>query len=54
MTGESAGPPWPTSPPSPAEGGLHWQLRTVAELPKVRSELCRGLATHSRGDQEAT
>ncbi|WP_222195638.1 ATP-binding protein [Modestobacter italicus] len=53
MTGESAGLAWPSSPPPPAEDGWHWDLSTVAELPRVRAQLRRGLAAESRGDQEA-
>ena len=53
MTGESAGLAWPSSPPPPAEDGWTWELTHVAELPKVRSELRRGLAAQSAGDQEA-
>ena len=53
MTGESAGLAWPSSPPPPAEDGWTWELSHVAELPKVRSELRRGLAAQSSGDQEA-
>jgi anti-sigma regulatory factor (Ser/Thr protein kinase) len=34
---------WPSASPPPAEGGRHWQLRDVAELPGVRSELRRWL-----------
>ena len=54
MTGESAGLAWPSSPPPPAEDGWQWDLSTVAELPRVRAQLRRGLAAESRGDQEAT
>jgi len=53
VTGESAGLAWPSSPPPSAENGWDWQLSHVAELPGVRAELRRGLATQSRGDQEA-
>ncbi|MGY5883033.1 ATP-binding protein [Modestobacter lacusdianchii] len=53
MTGESAGLAWPSSPPPPAEAGWSWDLTSVAELPRVRAQLRRGLAAESRGDQEA-
>jgi anti-sigma regulatory factor (Ser/Thr protein kinase) len=53
VTGESAGLAWPSSPPPPAEDGWTWELTHVAELPRVRSELRRGLAAQSAGDQEA-
>ena len=53
MTGESAGLAWPSSPPPPAEDGWTWELSHVAELPRVRAQLRRGLAAQSAGDQEA-
>ena len=53
MTGESDGLAWPSSPPPPAEAGWSWDLTSVAELPRVRAQLRRGLAAESRGDQEA-
>jgi len=53
VTGEPAGLAWPSSPPPPGEDGWTWELGHVAQLPKVRSELRRGLATQSAGDQEA-
>ena len=53
MTGESAGLAWPSSPPPPAEDGWTWELTHVAELPRVRAELRRGLAAQSAGDEEA-
>ena len=53
MTGESAGLAWPSSPPPPAEDGWPWELTHVAELPRVRAELRRGLAAQSAGDEEA-
>ena len=53
MTGESAGLAWPSSPPPPAVDGWHWELSHVSELPRVRTELRRGLAGHSNGDAAA-
>ena len=53
MTGEPAGLAWPSSPPPPGEDGWTWELGHVAQLPKVRSELRRGLAAQSAGDEEA-
>ena len=53
MTGESAGLAWPSSPPPAADDGWSWDLAHVVELPKVRSELRRGLAAQSAGDEEA-
>ncbi|WP_138759321.1 ATP-binding protein [Modestobacter altitudinis] len=54
MTGESAGPAWPSSPPPPAADGWHWALEHVSELPRVRAQLRRGLAEESSGTDEAT
>ncbi|MCZ2815369.1 ATP-binding protein [Modestobacter sp. VKM Ac-2984] len=53
MTGERTSLAWPSSPPPPAEDGWHWALSSVAELPRVRAQLRRGLAEESRGDREA-
>jgi signal transduction histidine kinase len=53
VTGESADPSWPSSPPPPAVGGWHWELTSVAELPRVRIELRRGLSEQSAGDPAA-
>ena len=54
MTGVPAGLSWPSSPPPPAVNGWHWDLSHVAELPRVRAQLRRGLAEHSAGDPAAT
>jgi anti-sigma regulatory factor (Ser/Thr protein kinase) len=53
VTGESAGPAWPASPPPPAVDGWHWALEHVSELPRVRAQLRRGLAEQSTGTDEA-
>jgi anti-sigma regulatory factor (Ser/Thr protein kinase) len=53
VTGESAGLAWPSSPPPPAVDGWHWELSHVSELPRVRSQLRRGLAEQSHGDAAA-
>jgi anti-sigma regulatory factor (Ser/Thr protein kinase) len=53
VAGESAGPAWPSSPPPPAVGGWHWALEHVAELPRVRAQLRRGLAEQNGGTDEA-
>ena len=52
MTGEPAGLAWPSSPPPPAADGWHWELSHVAELPRVRAQLRRGLAEQSHGDPD--
>ena len=41
MTGQTAGPVWPSASPPTAAGGLRWELREVAELPRIRAELRR-------------
>jgi anti-sigma regulatory factor (Ser/Thr protein kinase) len=53
VTGESSGPSWPSSPPPPAADGWHWELSHVAELPRIRAQLRRGLAAESDGDPAA-
>jgi anti-sigma regulatory factor (Ser/Thr protein kinase) len=54
VTGEGTSLAWPSSPPPTAEGGWEWALSTVAELPRIRAQLRRGLAEESPGDREAT
>ena len=41
VTGQTAGPIWPSASPPEAAPALHWALREVAELPRVRAELRR-------------
>jgi anti-sigma regulatory factor (Ser/Thr protein kinase) len=41
VTGQVAGPIWPSSSPPSAEPLLAWSLRDIAELPRVRAELRR-------------
>ncbi|MGY1750019.1 MULTISPECIES: ATP-binding protein [unclassified Modestobacter] len=53
MSGETARLAWPSSPPPPAADGWSWELHSVAELPRVRAELRRGLAARSSGDARA-
>jgi anti-sigma regulatory factor (Ser/Thr protein kinase) len=53
VTGEPAGLSWPSSPPPPAVDGWHWDLSSVAELPRVRAQLRRGLTEHSSDDPAA-
>ena len=38
-------PGWPSASPPPACDGLSWELSDVAELPRVREELRRSLAS---------
>jgi anti-sigma regulatory factor (Ser/Thr protein kinase) len=39
VTGQAAGPVWPSAAPPPAEPALAWDLHGIAELPRVRAEL---------------
>lgn len=41
MTGQTAGPIWPSASPPHGTPGLRWALSNVAELPRVRAELRR-------------
>lgn len=49
MTGQAAGPIWPSAAPPPAEPALFWHLEDVAELPTVRAQLRRHAAAHPTG-----
>ncbi|WP_222268206.1 ATP-binding protein [Modestobacter marinus] len=53
MAGEPAGSSWPSSPPPPAGDGWNWELSSVAELPRVRQDLRRGLAAAASGHTAA-
>lgn len=46
VTGQASGPVWPSASPPPADAALSWQLREIAELPRVRAELRRHAAAH--------
>lgn len=41
VTGQAAGPVWPSASPPEGRPALHWRLHEVAELPRVRAELRR-------------
>ena len=50
MSGQAVGSVWPSGWPPPGTDGLQWELRDVAELPRVRAQLRRHLdrrALHS-------
>ena len=49
VTGQTAGPMWPSAFPPEATAALHWELQDVAQLPRVRAELRRH-ATGSLAD----
>jgi two-component sensor histidine kinase len=46
VTGQAAGPVWPSASPPPAEPALSWDLQDVAQLPLVRAELRRHAMAH--------
>ena len=41
VTGQTAGPIWPSASPPQATAALHWALKDVSELTRVRAELRR-------------
>ena len=49
MTGQTAGPIWPSASPPDATAALHWELTDVAELPRVRGELRRHATSSAAG-----
>ena len=49
MTGQAAGPMWPSASPPRAGDGPSWDLSDVAELPAVRAELRRHVAERALG-----
>ena len=49
VTGQTAGPIWPSAFPPKATAALHWALREVAELPRVRAELRRHVTDDAAG-----
>jgi anti-sigma regulatory factor (Ser/Thr protein kinase) len=53
VTGQAAGPVWPSASPPPADPALSWDLRDVAELPLVRAELRRHAVAHPMADAGA-
>lgn len=53
MTGQTAGPIWPSASPPPATSALHWELRDIAQLPRVRAELRRHAAAQAPAAADA-
>lgn len=49
MTGQAAGSIWPSAFPPEGTAALDWELRDIAELPRVRAELRR----HASGSGES-
>jgi anti-sigma regulatory factor (Ser/Thr protein kinase) len=52
VTGQTAGPIWPSASPPEAAPVLHWELREVAELPRVRAELRRHATRDTPGPMD--
>jgi anti-sigma regulatory factor (Ser/Thr protein kinase) len=44
---------WPSGAPPQASGGLHWELRDVAELPRMRAEVRRHVDQRARDSDPA-
>lgn len=53
VTGQAAGPVWPTASPPAAAPVLSWQLDSVSELPRVRAELRQHAAAGERVTADA-
>mgnify|MGYP000571775355 CR=1 FL=1 len=53
MTGQSAGPVWPSASPPSAAPALHWHLEDIAQLPAVRAELRRHAAAQPGAEAPA-
>jgi anti-sigma regulatory factor (Ser/Thr protein kinase) len=52
VTGQTAGPIWPSASPPAAAAVLHWSLGDVAELPRVRAELRRHATGSGHGPMD--
>jgi anti-sigma regulatory factor (Ser/Thr protein kinase) len=53
VTGQAAGPVWPSASPPAADPALSWDLRDIAQLPRVRAELRAHTASHMGADDLA-
>jgi anti-sigma regulatory factor (Ser/Thr protein kinase) len=53
VTGQAAGPVWPTASPPAAATVLSWHLDSVAELPRVRAELRQRASAGDRASSDA-
>jgi anti-sigma regulatory factor (Ser/Thr protein kinase) len=52
VTGQGARPVWPSASPPPAAPVLTWQLKDVAELPRLRNDIRRHTEASIRDDDE--
>jgi anti-sigma regulatory factor (Ser/Thr protein kinase) len=50
VTGQAAGPVWPSAAPPRADDGLSWELDDVAQLPALRADVRRYATRHARRD----
>ena len=53
MTGEGAGPAWPSASPPAARRVSTWQLHDIAQLPQLRNDLRRQTEADGRADDMA-
>ena len=53
VTGQAAGPVWPSASPPPAAPVLTWSLEDVAELPRIRADMRRHAEATARPDTAA-
>jgi hypothetical protein len=49
VTGQAAGPVWPSAAPPRADGGVTWELDDIAQLPALRAEVREYAARYARG-----
>ena len=54
MTGQAAGPVWPSATPPRADDGLSWELDDIAQLPALRADVRRFATRHAlRHDRDS-
>jgi anti-sigma regulatory factor (Ser/Thr protein kinase) len=49
VTGQAAGPVWPSAAPPRANGATNWELDDIAQLPALRAEVREYAARHALG-----
>lgn len=54
MTGQAAGPGWPSAAPPRADAGPAWRLADVSQLPALRAEARRFAARHALGNDRVS
>jgi anti-sigma regulatory factor (Ser/Thr protein kinase) len=50
VTGQAAGPGWPSAAPPRVHQGLAWELEDIAQLPALRTEVRRFAIRHALGN----